>query len=270
MQHPVKHLALIIAALFSGHALAQESTAVGRIVVEGDAPGNGLMIQEETPKARSSVTRATLEQKSPLNNVFQAIDLLPGINTYSYDAAGLFGGGLRMRGFNSDQIGAVDGVPVNDAGNFAVYPSELNDIENLQEIFITQGSTDTDAPHIGASGGNIGLVTSNPLDQARLRAQQTSTRPLNLCVCRHRHLAGIFKPSFPTQVGGRQMERRRQCISNTSISGISTSRRATASPRACYGTKCSTTTCAPSPWRRSIHSAATPISAPSRPSIWSA
>jgi len=174
MQHPVKHLALIIAALFSGHALAQESTAVGRIVVEGDAPGNGLMIQEETPKARSSVTRAALEQKSPLNNVFQAIDLLPGINTYSYDATGLFGGGLRMRGFNSDQIGmTVDGVPVNDAGNFAVYPSELSDIENLQEIFITQGSTDTDAPHIGASGGNIGLVTSNPEDKARLRIQQT-------------------------------------------------------------------------------------------------
>jgi len=169
-----KHLAILIAACFSSAALAQDTTAVGRIVVEGDALGNGLMLQEDTPKARSSVTRAALEQKSTLNNAYQAIDLLPGINTYSYDATGLFGGGLRMRGFNSDQIGmTIDGVPVNDAGNFAVYPSELNDIENLQEIFITQGSTDTDAPHIGASGGNIGLVTSSPADQARLRVQQT-------------------------------------------------------------------------------------------------
>jgi iron complex outermembrane receptor protein len=174
MQHSEKYLALIIVALFSGAATAQDTTAVGRIVVEGDAPGNGLMMQEETPKARSSVTHDAIEQKSSMNNAFQMIDLLPGINTYSYDATGLFGGGLRMRGFNSDQIGiTVDGVPVNDAGNFAVFPSELNDIENLQEIFITQGSTDIDAPHIGASGGNIGLVTSAPTDKARLRAQQT-------------------------------------------------------------------------------------------------
>lgn len=174
MQHPEKHLALIIAALFSGSIMAQESTAVGRIVVEGDAPGNGMMIQEDTPKARSSVTRAAIEQKNPMNNAFQMIELLPGINAYSHDATGLFGGGLRMRGFNSDQLGVtIDGVPVNDSGGFSVYPPEFGDIENLAEIFITQGSTDTDAPHIGATGGNIGMVTSNPSDRSRLRAQQT-------------------------------------------------------------------------------------------------
>lgn len=168
------YLFLAIAALFSGTALAEDTTAVGRITVEGEAPGNGMLIQEDTPKARSSVTRAVMEQRSALNNPFQMLDLLPGINTFSFDASGLFGGSLRMRGFSGDQLGVtVDGVPVNDAGNFAVYPSELNDIENLQEIFVTQGSTDIDAPHIGAAGGNIGLVTSNPVDQARLRAQQT-------------------------------------------------------------------------------------------------
>lgn len=169
-----KHLALIVTALFSSAAIAQESTAIGRIVVEGDAPGNGLMIQEDTPKARSSVTRAAIEQRNPMNNAFQAIELLPGINTYSYDATGLFGGGLRMRGFNSDQLGVtIDGVPVNDSGGFSVYPPEFGDIENMLEIFITQGSTDTDAPHIGATGGNIGMVTGSPTDRSRLRFQQT-------------------------------------------------------------------------------------------------
>jgi iron complex outermembrane receptor protein len=167
-------LVVALAAWFSGAALSADSTAIGRIAVEDDTPGNGLMIQEETPKARSSVTRAAIEQKSALNNPFQLLDLLPGVNTYSYDASGLFGGGLRMRGFNSDQLGVtVDGVPVNDAGNFAVFPSELSDIENLQEIFITQGATDVDAPHIGAVGGNVGMVTANPEDRQRLRVQQT-------------------------------------------------------------------------------------------------
>ncbi len=169
-----KYLPLLIAVLFSGGVAAEDTAVVGRIVVEGEAPGNGLMIQEETPKARSSVMRAAMEHKSALNNPFQMLDLLPGVNTLSYDASGLFGSVFRLRGFSGDQVGlTIDGVPVNDAGNFAVYPSELNDIENLQEIFVTQGSTDIDAPHIGAVGGNIGLVTSSPSDESRLRVQQT-------------------------------------------------------------------------------------------------
>lgn len=169
-----KFLAFVIAVFFPLVAAAEDSTDVGRILVESDAPGNGLMIQEETPKARSTVTSAAIERKNPMNNVFQVIELLPGINTYSRDATGLFGGGLRMRGFNSDQLGVtIDGVPINDAGDFSVYPTELSDIENLAEIFITQGSTDTDAPHIGATGGNIGMVTSSPTDRSRIRARQT-------------------------------------------------------------------------------------------------
>lgn len=167
-------LCLVIPAVLPLTAVAADTTDVGQIVVNSDAPGGGMIIQEDTPKARSTVTRAAIDQKSSLNNAFQLINLLPGINSYSQDATGLFGGGLRMRGFSSDQLGiTIDGVPVNDAGNFAVYPQEFGDPENLQEIFVTQGSTDTDAPHIGASGGNIGLVTSSPTDKSRMRFQQT-------------------------------------------------------------------------------------------------
>ncbi|MFA6972435.1 MAG: TonB-dependent receptor [Gallionella sp.] len=169
-----RFLFFFIPALFPFIAVAEDTTDVGKIVVESNAPGNGLIIQEDTPKARSTVTRAAIEQKSSLNNSFQLINLLPGVNSYSQDATGLFGGGVRMRGFSSDQLGiTIDGAPVNDAGNFAVYPQEFGDPENLQEIFITQGATDTDAPHIGASGGNIGLVTSSPIDKSRVRLQQT-------------------------------------------------------------------------------------------------
>lgn len=174
MQLFPKSIALVISILYSTGAIAEDTAALGRILVEGDAPGSGWMVQEETPKARSSITRAAIEQNSPLNNPFQASNLLPGINAYSYDATGLFGGGMRMRGFNSDQIGVtVDGVPVNDAGNFAVYAPELIDLENLDEIFVTQGSTDTDAPHVGSVGGNIGMVTSSPTDERRFRVQQS-------------------------------------------------------------------------------------------------
>jgi iron complex outermembrane receptor protein len=168
-------MSILVSGLFlSASALAQQAatTDVGRITVEGTNPGSGLIQQEETPKARSSVTRAQLDKQPSSNNPYQAINLLPGVNQYSFDATGLFGGGLRMRGFNSDQLGfTIDGAPVNDSGSFSVFPQEYTDSENLCEIFVTQGSTDTDAPHVGATGGNVGLVTCDPSDERRFRVQ---------------------------------------------------------------------------------------------------
>jgi iron complex outermembrane receptor protein len=172
-------IALLVGTLCSASALWAQQTAptdIGRIAVEGLAGGasTGLITQEETPKARSSVSKAHLDSLNPTNNPYQAIELLPGVNTFSYDATGLFGGGLRVRGFNSDQLGfTINGAPVNDSGNFAVYPMEYTDTENLCEVFITQGSTDSEAPHVGASGGNIGMVSCAPADKYRLRLTQT-------------------------------------------------------------------------------------------------
>ncbi len=172
-------IALLVGVLCSAPTLwAQQSgaTDVGRIAIEGQPGGtnSGLLVQEDTPKARSSVNRAHLETLAPTSNPYQAIELLPGVNTFSYDATGLFGGGLRVRGANSDQMGfTVNGAPVNDSGNFAVYPQEYSDIENMCEVFVTQGSTDTEAPHVGASGGNIGMVTCTPADKFGVRLSQS-------------------------------------------------------------------------------------------------
>jgi len=102
------------------------------------------------------------------------LNLLPGVNAYSQDATGLFGGSLRVRGFNSDQMGfTINGAPVNDSGNFAVYPQEYTDSENLCELFVTQGAADTDAPHVGASGGNVGLVSCGPNDKSGFKFSQS-------------------------------------------------------------------------------------------------
>jgi len=155
-----------------GTAQAQQSSEVGKITVTGagDKLGTGLLIDEDTPKAKSTVTKAQLEKTRSSSNPFQALSLLPGVNSSSFDATGLFGGNLRVRGFNSDQMGfTVDGAPVNDSGNFAVFPQEYADAENMCEMFVTQGATDTEAPHVGASGGNVGLVTCDPEDQQRTR-----------------------------------------------------------------------------------------------------
>lgn len=171
-------LALAIAALFAAPAPAQQpaATDVGTISItgEGDQLGTGQIIPEDSSKARSTVTRAAIEKERPTANPFQTLNLLPGVNMYSQDATGLFGGGLRVRGFNTDQMGfTVDGAPVNDSGSFAVFPQEYTDIENTCEVFLTQGSADIDAPHVGATGGNIGIVTCDPLDGRSAKVSQT-------------------------------------------------------------------------------------------------
>lgn len=144
------------------------------ITGEGDKLGAGQMIQEEAPKARSTTTRAALDKMRATSNPYQGLELLPGVNTFNHDATGLFGGGMRVRGFNSDQMGfTVDGAPVNDSGSFSVFPQEYTDAENMCELFVTQGTPDSDAPHVGASGGNIGIVTCDPKEFG-VKVQQTS------------------------------------------------------------------------------------------------
>ncbi len=164
-------IALALAAL-SCSASAQQTTEIGKITVtgEGDKLGAGLMIDEDSAKAKSTVTKAQIEKTRSSSNPFQVLSLLPGVNSSSVDATGLFGGNLRVRGFNSDQMGfTINGAPVNDSGNFAVYPQEYTDSENLCEVFVTQGATDNEAPHVGASGGNVGMTTCGALEKPRVR-----------------------------------------------------------------------------------------------------
>jgi iron complex outermembrane receptor protein len=144
------------------------------VIITGKKIGMGLMVTEDAPKARSTITAEELEKQRPTGNAYEALEMLPSVNSYNYDATGLFGGGLSLRGFNSDQIGAtINGVPVNDSGNFAVYPQEYVDQENTCSEFVTQGSTDVDSPQVGASGGNFGIVTCKPEDAQRVRVMQT-------------------------------------------------------------------------------------------------
>jgi iron complex outermembrane receptor protein len=133
-----------------------------------------LIQQEDQARARSNVSRAAVEKALASSNPFQLIDLLPGVSTFSHDPTGMFGGGLQVRGFNSDQLGfTIDGVPVNDSGNFAVYPQEYTDSENLCQLTVTQGTVDIDSPHVGATTGNINIFTCEPELTRRARVAQS-------------------------------------------------------------------------------------------------
>jgi iron complex outermembrane receptor protein len=167
-------------------------TGTNQVVITSKKLGMGLMVTEDAPKARSTITAEELEKQRPTGNAYEALEMLPAVNSYNYDATGLFGGGMTLRGFNSDQIGAtINGVPVNDSGSFSVYPQEYVDQENTCSQFVTQGSTDVDSPQVGATGGNFGINTCNPENKQRLRFMQTFGQ-LNMMKTFLRYDSGLF------------------------------------------------------------------------------
>ncbi len=154
----------------------EDAVRLGAISIsgKGDRLGVGLLLNEDAVKARSTVTKESTEKDRATGTPYQALALLPGINTYSHDATGLFGGGLTIRGFNSDQIGfTINGTPVNDSGNFAVFPQEYVDQENSCTQSVAQGVAEVESPHVGATGGSVSIVTCSPEENRRLRFAQT-------------------------------------------------------------------------------------------------
>ncbi len=155
-------------------ALAEDTVDIGNVNVSGQSLGNGHMVQEDSPKGRSTVTKEAMDEMAPTANALDKLKYTPGINVSSTDASGLSGTSFTMRGMNSDQVGiSADGIPLNDSGDYAVYPNLLGDPENLGEVFVTQGSSEIDGPHIGSSGGNIGLVTLRPEKDFGVFAKQS-------------------------------------------------------------------------------------------------
>lgn len=122
------HLALVAAGMSHGMVMADSSASdVGTIGVQGRATvGGGYMVQEESIKARSTVTKEALDKQTATGNAIDKLKYTPGLNISSEDATGLSGFRFTMRGLNSDQVGmSVDGMPINDSGNYALYSNLL-------------------------------------------------------------------------------------------------------------------------------------------------
>jgi iron complex outermembrane receptor protein len=181
-------LALASAAMSSAFAQAtpaaedaaprakDDAVRLGTITVigKGDKLGAGQILNEDATKGRSTVTKDATEKDRATGNSYQALSILPGINTFNHDATGLFGGGLTVRGFGADQIGfTINGVPVNDSGSYSVFPQEYTDQENTCTQSVAQGNPDIESPHVGATGGGVTVTSCDPEEKRRLRVSQT-------------------------------------------------------------------------------------------------
>ena len=150
---------------------AQEGSPTIRIRVQDQ-----LEVQEDTttipverqrakPKTETTVKEQELRRGAGLGgvNVFRAIELTPSLNVQTDDAYGLGGGSIRLRGFDDRQIGVtIDGMPLNDSGNFALYPHEYADVENLESITVERGAVSKRSPFYVEIGGAIRITTRPP------------------------------------------------------------------------------------------------------------
>ncbi len=147
-----------------------------------DTPTIRIKVQEETemqedkttipvekkgakPKTETTVKEQELRRGAGLGgvNVFKAIELTPSLNVQTDDAYGLGGGSIRLRGFDNTQIGVtIDGMPLNDSGNFALYPHEYADVENLESITVERGAVSKRSPFYVEIGGAIRITTKPP------------------------------------------------------------------------------------------------------------
>ena len=131
--------------------------------------GGGLMSVQVAPKAVSTITRDSILQAAPGATYAQMIESIPGVLAITDDVTGLNDANYSIRGFTNDEVGVtVNGAPLNDSGNYRVYPTEYGDTENMGDITVLQGYPDVDQPVAGAAGGTIAWATIDPSHTAQI------------------------------------------------------------------------------------------------------
>lgn len=159
--------ALVGSLVAAGAAMAQStgSEAVEQVVVTASTlkNQNGAIVSQTIPKSRSTITQEFISRQVPGQTILDSLNLLPGVNFTNNDAYGSAGGDITIRGFDSQRIALLqDGVPLNDSGNYAIYPNQQLDSELISKVDVNTGTTDVDSPTAAAAGGTVNYVTRKP------------------------------------------------------------------------------------------------------------
>ncbi|MEJ1969702.1 MAG: TonB-dependent receptor [Rhizomicrobium sp.] len=154
--------------LAGGPAVAQSTgtQVIETVTVTAErTESNGLMNAAPISKERSTITSEFLNTQTAGQTVFQSLNFMPGVVFTNNDPYGSSGGNIRIHGQDGNHISlTLDGMPLNDTGNYAVYTNQQTDPEVVDRISVNQGSTDVDSPTAAATGGVIAIVTDRPHD----------------------------------------------------------------------------------------------------------
>jgi iron complex outermembrane receptor protein len=136
----------------------------GTIVVTGQVNRDigGIKLPDST-KSKQVLTQEIIGAQRAGQSVSEIINMVPGVSFQNNDAYGSSGGTLNIRGFDGSRISlTVDGIPLNDTGNYAQYSNQQIDPEIIEQINVNLGTTDVDSPTAAASGSTVNYRTRLP------------------------------------------------------------------------------------------------------------
>ncbi|WP_371181371.1 TonB-dependent receptor [Xanthomonas sacchari] len=135
------------------------------------------VLGQATTYAKINVSKEALDRQFAMSSVNDALNELPGVIATEADAFGSsdWGTQISMRGFvtnrDDQQIGTtIDGVP--NGGSAYGGGSKANrfiDTLDLETVEVSQGTADIASRSNEALGGTLNFLTSEPLDQQRVR-----------------------------------------------------------------------------------------------------
>jgi iron complex outermembrane recepter protein len=107
-------------------------------------------------------------------SVYNALDILSGINVESYDPYGLSGTDIRIRGLK----GYYNGMTVEGIPNYGIMPigarEDIYDMENMETVSLYKGASPADlGTGSGNRGGSIELQLRRPEETAGVEVSQS-------------------------------------------------------------------------------------------------
>ncbi|MEW9856611.1 TonB-dependent receptor [Novosphingobium sp. M1R2S20] len=136
-----------------------------------------IVTGQRTTFNNSAVSEILIDDQPPLQNAIDLIDTLPGVSVNQGDAYGFddWSTTLSVRGFQTNldqqQVGiTIDGMPNGDSGyGGGAKANRYVDTMNLATVEVSQGTADIATRSNEALGGTINFVTSDPLEERRVR-----------------------------------------------------------------------------------------------------
>ncbi|WP_462151101.1 TonB-dependent receptor [Pseudoalteromonas xiamenensis] len=159
-------LALAIAATFTTHAFAEETTtkATDKEIEEVVAVGKSVSY------ANNATSEEMFKQQSSMTSALAVIDNLPGVLVNEGDTFGSddWSTTVSIRGFqlslDEQQVGiTIDGI-ANGNSNYGggAKANRYIDTENLETVEVSQGTADIGSRSNEALGGTLNFTTINP------------------------------------------------------------------------------------------------------------
>jgi len=161
-------LPALAGSIFAYSAACAQSTAgqQAEVVVTASHQARstaGLAVQVQVPKDQSVVNQTYIRSQVGSSNFAQIINLLPGVSYSTEDPTGILSSDFRMHGFDGNHVSfTVDGTPLNDTGNYAIFPGEYTTAEAIDHVTVNIGQSEVDSPTASAIGGTVNIVTKLP------------------------------------------------------------------------------------------------------------